>query len=259
MVVWDPGLVVVLAGNSSSDASRLGARKGIASVNGSGLLALLGGTGSLGLGEESLDPGLVDEVESTGEGSSEENVEEDAKREMELVIFLLRCFGGIHGRLNIHLGVEEAGRGLDNGGSLVISLELVDSTLGVGDDSNDLEEDILGLHILGESKGQLLLGASRNLEAVLDGRQVAHDALVSRSIGSAGLGGDERAANHGDGDGLRLMVGDLDEGLGRSAVDELHTKDVSVGEGRLGIGGELRLGDGRGTSVLLMQDSEVSN
>lgn len=161
--------------------------------------------------------------------------------------------------MNIHLGVEEAGRRLDDGGSLVISLELVDSTLGVGDDSNYLEKNILGLHILGESKGQLLLGTSRNLEAVLHGRQVAHDALVSRGIGSAGLGGDERAANHGDGDGLRLMVGDLDEGLGRSAVDELHAEDVSVGEGRLGIGGELRLGDGRGTSVLFVEDSEVSN
>lgn len=77
VVVGDPSLIVVLA-RGSGDASRFGAREGIGDVDG-GLLALLGG-GTLGLGEESLNPGLVDEVESTGEGSSEEEVEEDAGR-----------------------------------------------------------------------------------------------------------------------------------------------------------------------------------
>lgn len=78
MVVGDPSLIVVLA-SGSGHTSRLGARERVGDIDG-GLLALLGGLRSLSLGEESLDPGLVDEVESAGEGSSQEEVEEDAER-----------------------------------------------------------------------------------------------------------------------------------------------------------------------------------
>jgi hypothetical protein len=37
------------------------------------------------------------------------------------------------------------------------------------------------------------------------------------------------------------VVGDLDQGLGDTAVDELHAKDVGIGEGRLDVGLELGL------------------
>ena len=73
VVLGDPALVVVLA-RASGSAGGLGAGEGLSSLN---LLGLLGGSGALGLGEESLDPGLVDKVESTGESSREEEVEED--------------------------------------------------------------------------------------------------------------------------------------------------------------------------------------
>lgn len=70
MVVGDPALVVGLAGG-------LGAREGIGGVDGL-LDGLLGGASLLGLGEQRLDPGLVDEVEGASEGGSEDKVQEDA-------------------------------------------------------------------------------------------------------------------------------------------------------------------------------------
>lgn len=69
----NPAFVVGLA---SRDAG--GLRAGDVSVgSGLDLLGLAGRAASLG--EQGLDPGLVDEVESSSEGTSEEEVQEDAK------------------------------------------------------------------------------------------------------------------------------------------------------------------------------------
>lgn len=70
MVVGDPALVVGLAGG-------LGAREGIGGIDGL-LDDLLGGASLLGLGEQRLDPGLVDEKEGASESGSEDKVQEDA-------------------------------------------------------------------------------------------------------------------------------------------------------------------------------------
>lgn len=70
VVVRDPALVVRLAGG-------LGAGEGIGGVDGL-LGGLLGGARLLGLGEQGLDPGLVDKEEGASEGGSEDQVEEDA-------------------------------------------------------------------------------------------------------------------------------------------------------------------------------------
>lgn len=70
MVVGDPALVVRLAGG-------LGAGEGIGGIDGL-LDGLLGGAGPLGLGEQGLDPGLVDEVEGAAKRGSEDKVQEDA-------------------------------------------------------------------------------------------------------------------------------------------------------------------------------------
>jgi hypothetical protein len=76
VALGDPALVVVLS-RSGGDTRLVGAGDGL----GLDLLGLLGGAGSaLGLGEEGLDPGLVDKVQGTSEGTSEEEVEEDAER-----------------------------------------------------------------------------------------------------------------------------------------------------------------------------------
>lgn len=79
MVAGDPALIVVLvgtSGNGSGFATRggLGGNIGIRSL----LSLALDGPGSLGLGKQSLDPGLVDEVAGSAKDAGEEDVQEDA-------------------------------------------------------------------------------------------------------------------------------------------------------------------------------------
>lgn len=150
------------------------------------------------------------------------------------------------------MGIKEARRRFNDGGSLVVSLDLEDVALGVGDDGYELKENVLGLHVEGKGVGERL-GLSRvHLEVVLHRRQVAEDALVGRRIKRQLLGRRQQAANEGDLDGTIVAVGNLNEGLGRAAVDELHAEDVGIGEGRRDIGGERSRGvDRRGTGTRL--------
>lgn len=85
MVGGDPGLIVVLVGASAGGTGRFGSGKGL---NLNNLLGLLGaGAGATsGLGEESLDPSLVDEVERGAKETSQEEVEEDTTNKHELEI-----------------------------------------------------------------------------------------------------------------------------------------------------------------------------
>lgn len=74
-VVRDPGLVVVLV-NTAGGTGGLVARQRLGDIDD---LALLDGTRSLlSLGEEGLNPGLVDEVEGATEDAGQEEVQEDA-------------------------------------------------------------------------------------------------------------------------------------------------------------------------------------
>lgn len=84
VVGGDPGLIVVLVSTSAGGTGRLGAREGL-NLNLLNLLALDGGNAA-GLGEEGLDPGLVDEVEGGAEETGEEEVEEDAGEELVTII-----------------------------------------------------------------------------------------------------------------------------------------------------------------------------
>lgn len=122
-----------------------------------------------------------------------------------------------------------------------MDLDLVDVALGVGDDSDKTEENILRLHVEGKGEGKLLLLAGGDLEVVLDGRQVADDGLVGGLLGGKLLGGGEGATDKGDLDGAIVAVVDLDDSLCGTAVDELDAKDVGLGEAGADIG--LELGD----------------
>lgn len=76
VVLGDPALIVTLSG-ASGDSGALGTRQGLGDLD--GLLALLDRSGSAaGLGEESLDPGLVHKVKSAAKDAGQEQVEEDA-------------------------------------------------------------------------------------------------------------------------------------------------------------------------------------
>lgn len=76
MVFRDPALIIALVG-AGGDTGGLGTRQGLDNLG--GLLALLDRLRSTaGLGEESLDPGLVHEVKSAAENTSQEEIKEDA-------------------------------------------------------------------------------------------------------------------------------------------------------------------------------------
>lgn len=214
MVVGDPALVVRLAGG-------LGAGEGIGGVDGL-LDGLLGGARLLGLGEQGLDPGLVDEEEGASEGGSEDEVEED------------------------DLGIEEAGGSLDNGGAALVRRHLEDDALCIGEDGEQMQAHILRVHVEHKRVRKRLCLAGLNLQAVLHDGQVAHDALVGGHVVGELLGRPQRAVGEEELDGPVLVVGDLDEGRRGAAIDQLEAEDVGVGERGSNVGVE---GGGLGYSL----------
>jgi hypothetical protein len=224
VVVRDPALVVVLA-RDVGNGDGLGTGERFSNID--GLLGLLVGAGALSLGEEGLDPGLVDEVESTGESSREEEVKEDDLR------------------------VEEAGGGLNDGGRAIMDQDLVEGTIGVRNESLELNANLLRLHVLSEREGKLLLLASGDLNVVLDGRQVTDDAGVTRAVLRKILKSVQRARDEGNLDGVGVLVGDLNDSLGRATVDELYAENVGFREGSLDLGLEGSLGSGIGIRSIL--------
>ena len=81
MVVGDPALVVILT-IGARDHGGLGVR--VDGLNDLGLADLLGGLGPLRLGEQRLDPCLINEVKGAGEDGAQEDVEEDTRREVSV-------------------------------------------------------------------------------------------------------------------------------------------------------------------------------
>ena len=155
----------------------------------------------------------------------------------------------IGGRGCLHLRVEEAGGCLDDTDDVVVNLNLVEIVGGGDDDAGQLQLDILRQHVEDEGvrDGLLLAGGDDGL--VADGSQVAEDAGGDGGVLRQLLGALQGTAHEGDGDGLLLMVGDLDDGLSRATVDQLHAEDVSLGEGTNDIG--LELGNGFAAGVLV--------
>ena len=89
MVVWDPALIVrllrqILGGDSWSvstdDTQLLFGRHSLLGTSQGAARALASLASALGLGEESLDPGLVHEEERSGSSGGKHKVEEDTRR-----------------------------------------------------------------------------------------------------------------------------------------------------------------------------------
>jgi hypothetical protein len=224
VVVGNPALIVVLV-RDDSNGDGLGAGERLSNLD--DLLGLLSGTGALGLREKGLDPGLVDKVESTGESSREEEVEED------------------------DLGVEEAGGSLNDGGRTVVDQDLVEVASRVRDESLELNANLLRLHVLSKREGKLLLLAGGDLNVVLDGSQVANNADVTGAVLRELLKGVEGTGDESDLDRVGILVGDLNNSLGRATVDKLHAENVGFGESSLDLGLEGSLGNGIGISGVL--------
>ena len=151
---------------------------------------------------------------------------------------------------NSHLGVEDAGGGLNNAGGAVVQLNLENLAGRVGDDGNKLDKDILGHHVQDKVVGESLLLASGNLGPEPSGGQVAHNEGVEGGVLGHGLSGLEGTANESDIDGAILLVCDVDKSPSDLAVHELDAEDVSIGEGGLVIGLELGLRDGNRGGII---------
>lgn len=112
-----------------------------------------------------------------------------------------------------------------------MSLDLEDVTLGVGKDGEQVDNDILRLHVQDEGEGQGLGLAGGDLDVVADGGQVAEDTGPLGGIFGQRLGGGQHSTNEGKLDRLILKVLHLDDRPCRVAVDELDT-ETRVGEVR---------------------------
>lgn len=147
----------------------------------------------------------------------------------------------LRGGLDSHLGVKEADGSLDNGRLVVENDDGDDVAIAVGNNGSELDHHILGLLVEGEGEWESLLLASLNLGAVLHRGDVVQDGLVGRSFGRELLGVLDVAGDEGDDDWASLLVLNINEGIGRAAVQDLDAKNVRVGEARL----DLRIEGGR--------------
>lgn len=232
-MVWDPGFIVALV-NTRSDAGRLIARQRLGDLD--GLLALLGRTDRLlGLREQGLDPSLVDEVDGATKDTGKEQVEEDAVGE-EVSILMSSTKIGEYWLCNIHLRVKDAGRRLNNAGQTTVRLNLEDLVLLVGDDGQEVEDDILGLHIQHEGVRQGASLAGANVDVVAHSGQVAQDTGRRGRILGERLCGRQHTTDKDHVDGALLVVCNFNNGPGGVAIDELDAK------GRVGErGGDINL------------------
>lgn len=130
-----------------------------------------------------------------------------------------------------HLGVKDAGGRINNINQTIVGLDLEDTVVLVGDDTNDLEPGLLGMHVEDEGEGQRLLLTGSDGGIVAHSAQVAKDGIVGGGAGLELSCMEKLAAHEGDGDGRLLIVGDVNDSFGGTAVDELDTKDVRLGEG----------------------------
>lgn len=152
--------------------------------------------------------------------------------------------------------VKEAGGSLNNAGRTTVNLNLEDLATGLGNDADEVKDDVLGHHVENEAVGKSVLLASGNRDIVRGGRDVADDGISrGRSLGER-TGGLEHTSNEGDVDRLILVVGDIDQGLGNATVDEVDTES-SIRESCLDVGLQLSsdgsLGSDKVLGILLSQ------
>jgi hypothetical protein len=120
------------------------------------------------LWEEGLDPCLVNKVESSRENGKEKEVEEDANYWL--------AYGRIAelGNGTIHLRVEDTRGGLHHRHRLIECLKLVDLPLLTGNDSNEIERQILWVQIRDKVVWQARALTRRHLDIVSRAGQVPH-------------------------------------------------------------------------------------
>lgn len=157
------------------------------------------------------------------------------------------CCGNCQGRgkrereSNAHLGIKDTSRCLNDADSLIVDLHRVERILVILQHSRDIELQVLRMQLRREGVRQGLALASWNLDVVPLHGQVADD-LRPCSIETRHC--HQRAADEGHGHGLRLFIGEGEDGAGGVAVDQLDAEDFSLGEGGRDFDFEVRRGGG---------------
>lgn len=224
MVRGNPVSVVGSSGGNSGTGALLhGLGLGTLGTAGGSLLAGLAGLALLR--EVGSDPDGIEEVDDTGERGEEEEVQEDAAK--RIVSQLTKPY--VRGTL--HLGVEDAGLGLNHTHSAIEGLNGEELTLMVRENGSDLQTKILRVHLSRKVVADTLLLACRDFNAIARGGQVTDDLAFFLKIPQA-------ASDEVHGDGIGLIVGDVDQRLSRTAIDELHAKDLRGRERGLRLYGE---------------------
>ena len=94
------------------------------------------------------------------------------------------------------------------------------------------------MHVRRECVGERLALARRDLHSIPLRRQVPKQ--DRRVRGTRHIDGSrEGAADDEDGDGSGFVVCDIEDGAGRTAVDEFDAEDLGVGEGGADVDGDI--------------------
>lgn len=133
----------------------------------------------------------------------------------------------------LHLRVEDAGLGLNHANRAIEGLDGEEPTLVVRDDGSDLQMEILRVHLHREVVTDAFLLAGRDFNAIARGSQVTDDLAFFLEVPQA-------ASNEVHDHGIGLIVGNVDQRLSRTTIDELHAKDLRGWERGLCLHGEAR-------------------
>lgn len=133
---------------------------------------------------------------------------------------------------NLHLGVEDAGLRLHHAHGAIEGLKGEGLTLTVRDDDSEVQTEILRVHLSREVVADALLLTRRNLNAIPRSRQVADSLALLLEI-------PQTTSNQLHGNGVGLVVRDVDQRLGWTTIDELDTEDLRGREGSLRLDGDI--------------------
>jgi hypothetical protein len=131
----------------------------------------------------------------------------------------------------LHLRVKDAGIRLDDANSAIVGNDRSQAALAVGNDGGKGQLEILGVHLGREAVADSLLRASGDLDGVASSSQVADNGGLVIDVAKT-------TSNEVHRDGIRLIVGNGDQRLGRVTIDKLDAEDLGSRERCLGRDGQ---------------------
>lgn len=135
--------------------------------------------------------------------------------------------------------VKDARGSLHNGNCLIEGLELINPSLLTRNHRDKIELQILWVQICDEIVWQACLFTGRYLKIVSCARQVPHYRSPRWQFGIQWQRMKERATDESNLHGFRLVIGEIDQCLGRSSIDELDTEDLRFWESYIDVDREV--------------------